>query len=497
MAYTIKHYIEGAWTADADASMHPIYNPATGEQSGEVAFATDQDIANAVEAAQSAFHDWSTTTPLKRARVIFKFKDLLEAHSDELAELVTAEHGKTLADAKGSVARGIELTEFICGVPNMLKGSYSENVGTEVDSYTIRQPLGVCVGVTPFNFPVMVPIWMFVPAIACGNTFILKPSEKDPSAPMRMAELMQEAGLPDGVLNVVHGDKNTVDALITHEKVQAVSCIGSTPVAEHIYQTAVGKGKRAQAFGGAKNHCIVMPDADLDEAASAIAGAAFGSAGERCMAISVAVVVGDKIADALLEKLEANSKQLRISSGTEEDVDMGPLVTAEHRQRVVDYINKGVEEGATLVVDGREFRADDYPNGFFLGACIFDNVATTMRIYQEEIFGPVLCIVRVPDFASALRLVNEHPFGNGTAIFTRDGDTAHTFATQVQVGMVGINVAIPVPVAYHAFGGWKRSVFGDTSLHSEESVRFYTKSKTVTQRWPHGPLVGQFDMPHH
>ncbi len=484
MSYAVEHFIAGQRVAGSDDSYHDLYNPATGSVAGRVAFASSKEINEAVASALAAYPKWAAVTPLRRARVLFKFKTLLEQHTDELAEWVTAEHGKTLVDSKASIGRGIELVEFACGIPNLLKGSYSEHVGTGVDSYTVRQPLGVCVGITPFNFPVMIPIWMFVSAIACGNTFVLKPSEKDPSAPLRLAELMQEAGLPDGVLNVVQGDKTVVNELITHPDVSAVSCIGSTPVAEHIYQTAIAHGKRAHAFGGAKNHCIVMPDADLDEAANAISAAAFGSAGERCMALSVVVAVGDQVADELVKRFKKHINALKIAEGTHPKADMGPLITAEHRERVKHYVDLGVEEGATLLVDGRIHDIVNREPGFFMGASLFDHVEPTMRIYREEIFGPVLSIVRVNDFDRALQLVNEHEYGNGTCIFTRDGGTARDFATRVQVGMVGINVPVPVPVAYHEFGGWKRSVFGDTHLHGRESIRFYTKVKTITQRWP-------------
>lgn len=496
MTYTIPHFINGKKQADSHDKYHKVYNPALGTVAGNVAFANEKEINQAIAAAKIAFPEWANTIPLRRARVIFKFKELLEKNIDELAELITREHGKVLADARGSILRGIELTEFACGIPNLLKGNFSENVGTNVDSYTMRQPLGVCVGVTPFNFPVMVPIWMFVPAIACGNTFILKPSEKDPSAPLRLAELMQEAGLPSGVLNVVHGAKEAVDRLITHADVVAVSCVGSTPVAEYIYKMAIAHGKRAHTFGGAKNHCLVMEDANVNEAAEAVANAAYGSAGERCMAVSVVVAVGDKVADTLVNRIQEKIKTLKIAPGTDPKAEMGPLITKAHLQRVKNYVDIGVKEGAKLVVDGRDFALADYEKGFFMGPCLFDQVKPDMRIYREEIFGPVLVIVRVPDFNSALELVNKHEYGNGTAIFTRNGSLARAFASRVQVGMVGINVPIPVPVAYHTFGGWKQSLFGDTYLHSDESVKFYTKSKTVTMRWPKEEKASYY-MPHH
>jgi len=483
MAYQVQNYIAGKNVSSVEADTHELFNPAQGEMIAKVVYATDLEVEQAVCAAKNAFVTWSALTPLRRARVIFKFKELLEKNTDKLAQLVTHEHGKVLADAKASISRAIELVEFSCGMPHLLKGSYSQNVGTDIDSYTIRQPLGVCVGVTPFNFPVMVPIWMFIPAIACGNTFILKPSEKDPSAPVLLAELMHEAGLPAGVLNVLHGEKAVVEKLITHPDVSAVSCVGSTPVAQSIYQTSIVHGKRAQSFGGAKNHCVVLPDADLDGAASAIVGAAFGSAGERCMALSVVVAVGDAVADALIERMNPIIEKLKIGSGLEVDVDMGPLISRQHLDRVQSYVDTGVEEGAKLVIDGRKVLVAGYENGFFMGACLFDEVTPSMHIYREEIFGPVLCVLRVASLDDALQLINNCPYGNGTAIFTRDGGCARSFATKVQVGMVGVNVPIPVPVAYHTFGGWKQSMFGDIQMHGSESMRFYTRSKSITQRW--------------
>lgn len=484
MTKIIGHFIQGKFAADKNDRKHDIYNPATGKVTAEVAFASPQEVESAIEAAKNAFPAWSTLTPLKRARVIFKYKELLEKNIDKLSQLLSAEHGKVLDDAKGEVLRAIELVEFTCGMPYLLKGSYSENVGTNVDSYTIRQPLGVCVGITPFNFPIMISNWMYAPAIACGNTFVLKPSEKDPTCVMLLAELMQEAGLPDGVLNVVNGDKESVDILITHPDVSAVSCVGSTPVAEHIYKTAIAHGKRSHTFGGAKNHCLIMPDADIDEAAEALLGAAYGAAGERCMAISVAVTIGDEVGDALVERLKDKVPHLKIAPGTKAGAEMGPLVTQQHLERVKSYVDIGVEEGAELIVDGRDFELPGHKGGFFMGGCLFDKVKPEMRIYKEEIFGPVLCIVRVPDLESAITLVNANEYGNGVAIFTRDGESAHRFAHKVTVGMVGINVPIPVPIAYHAFGGWKRSLFGDVHMHGDESVRFYTRSKTITSRWP-------------
>lgn len=496
MTYHVSHFINGHIIPSSGQTLS-IYNPATGEVIGDVALADLNVVEQAIDAAKAAFPSWSATTPLKRARILFKFKTLLEQHAEELARLVTQEHGKTLSDARGSVQRGIDVVEFVCGVPNLLKGSYSEDVATEMDSYSVRQPLGVCVGITPFNFPVMIPLWMFPMAIACGNTFVLKPSEKDPSCSIRLAQLAKEAGLPDGVLNVVQGDKEVVDSLLMSPIVKAVSFVGSTPVAELVYQTATAQGKRVQAFGGAKNHCIVMPDADLDQAADAIVSAAYGSAGERCMAISVAVAVGDKLADDLIKKIKPMVENLKIGAGTVPEMEMGPLVTQSHWERVKSYIDLGVQEGAELVIDGRKLKPKGQENGFFMGGSLFDKVTPEMRIYKEEIFGPVLIIVRVPTFENALKLINEHEFGNGTAIFTRDGNAARTFANRVQVGMVGINIPIPVPVAYHSFGGWKRSMFGDIHMHGQEGVQFYTKLKTITQRWLKTKNGTDFSMPTH
>lgn len=474
-----------------------VYNPATGVVSQQIQSATTSDIEAAVALAKSAFPAWAQTPALKRARVLFSFKELLEKNIDTLAAMVTREHGKVLDDARGSVLRGIELVEFMCGAPHLLKGQFSENVANDIDTHTIRQPLGICLGVTPFNFPVMVPIWMMIPAIACGNTFILKPSEKDPSAPLFLAELLQQAGLPEGVLQVLNGDKTVVEQLLHHPDIVAASCVGSTPVAQYIYETAIKQGKRAQAFGGAKNHCIVMPDANLQEAASAIAGAAFGSAGERCMALSAVVAVGDVVADGLVEQLTQHAQELIIGPGDNATSQIGPLISAEHKQKVVDYIALGEQEGAQLIVDGRT-HACLAEAGFFLGASLFDRVTSSMRIYREEIFGPVLVVLRAQSFSEALELINQHEFGNGTAIFTSDGHTAREFATQVQVGMVGINVPIPVPVSYHSFGGWKASMFGDIAMHGDESIRFYTKPKTVTSRWPkNAALDSGLHMPAH
>jgi len=493
--HTIEHFINGKTVKGRSGRYGDVFNPATGEVAKKVSLATKEEVGEAVAAAEAAFPKWAATPPLQRARVMFKFKTLIEQHMDELAAIITAEHGKVLSDAKGSVIRGLEVVEFVCGIPHLLKGEFSENVGTNVDSWAMRQPLGVCAGITPFNFPAMVPMWMFPVAIATGNTFVLKPSERDPSCSVRLAELAKEAGLPDGVLNVVHGDKESVDAILADPRIQAVSFVGSTPIAEYVYHTGAAHNKRVQALGGAKNHMVIMPDADMDQATDALMGAGYGSAGERCMAISVAVAVG-KAADALMERLVPRVRALKIGPGTDPEVEMGPLVTKTHLDKVRGYVDLGVKEGAKLVVDGRDFRMQGYEKGFFIGGCLFDDVKPNMRIYKEEIFGPVLSVVRVPDFDQGLKLVNDHEYGNGTAIFTRDGDAARAFSTQCKVGMVGVNVPIPVPVAFHSFGGWKRSLFGDMNAYGPEGVRFYTKTKTVTSRWPTGIRAGaEFIMP--
>lgn len=492
----LPHHVDGVlWPGNQPGRQGVVYNPATGESRLRVAFASRTDTEQAIAVAARAAPAWAATPPLQRARVLFRFKALIEQHRDELAALITAEHGKVLADSRGEVTRGLEVVEFACGIPHLLKGEFSENVGSGVDSWSLRQPVGVCAGITPFNFPAMVPLWMFPVAIACGNTFVLKPSEKDPSCPLRLAELLTEAGLPHGVLNVVNGDREAVDTLLTHPQVGAVSFVGSTPVAQHVYRTAADHGKRVQALGGAKNHMVVLPDADMELAANALMGAAYGSAGERCMAISVAVAVGDS-GDRLVRALQPKLANLKIGSGMA-DVDMGPLVTGEHRDRVRGYIDTGVTEGATLVVDGRSVRVPGGDGGFFLGASLFDLVTPAMRIYREEIFGPVLVVVRVGTFGEALQLVNDHEFGNGTAIFTRDGRAAREFASGVAAGMVGINVPIPVPMAFHSFGGWKRSLFGDLHVHGPDGVRFYTRLKTVTARWFASDAAGgaDFQMP--
>ena len=496
MAETLYHYIGGERVAGAGGRTGDVTNPATGEVIAQVPFASGDEVRQAIQTAAKAHPEWAAVTPQNRARVMFRFKALIEANMDELAELTSREHGKTLSDAKGSITRGIEVVEYACGIAQVLKGEFSENVGTNVDSYSVRQPLGVCAGITPFNFPAMVPMWMFPMAIAAGNTFVLKPSEKVPSTSLRLAELLEEAGAHPGVLNVVNGDKEAVDTLLTDPTVQAVSFVGSTPIAEYIYQTGTANGKRVQALGGAKNHMVVMPDADLDQATDALMGAAYGSAGERCMAISVAVTVGDKVADALIDQLKPRVESLRIGPYNDPDADMGPLVTRQHYEKVKNYIDVGVEEGANLVVDGRGFSLQGYEDGNFIGGSIFDRVKPDMRIYKEEIFGPVLAVVRADSYDEALGLVNDHEFGNGTAIFTRDGDAARDFTTRTKVGMVGVNVPIPVPVAYHSFGGWKRSLFGDHHMHGPEGVRFYTKLKTITERWPSGIRQGaEFIMP--
>jgi len=496
MIETLQHYINGQRVAGTSGRHADIYNPALGTVKARVPLATAEEVARAVEAAKAAFPVWAAATPLKRARVMSKFKELLEDHAAELAAIVTSEHGKVLDDAMGEVTRGLEVVEFACGGPHLLKGEVSENVGTNVDSHSLRQPLGVVAGITPFNFPVMVPMWMFPVAIACGNTFILKPSERDPSASMMVADLFKQAGLPDGVFNVVHGDKTAVDALLTHPDVQAISFVGSTPIARYIYSTGAAHGKRVQALGGAKNHMVIMPDADMDKAVDALMGAAYGSAGERCMAISVAVAVTDAVGDELVKRLSERIATMKVGPGTDPKAHMGPLVTREHRDRVKGYVDIGVEEGATLVVDGRPYKDPQSPEGFFLGASLFDNVKPHMRIYKEEIFGPVLSIVRVPNYRAAVDLINAHEFGNGTAIFTRDGDSARAFAHEIQVGMVGVNVPIPVPMAFHSFGGWKNSLFGDHHMHGPEGVRFYTRLKTITTRWPTGIRAGaDFVMP--
>ena len=493
---TIQNAIGGKLIQSLSTRTQPVFNPATGEASATLPLSTLDEINAAVASAKAAFPAWAATTPMKRARIMFKFKHLLDQHADEIARAISNEHGKVHDDAMGEVARGIDCVEFACGIPQLLKGEFSRNVGPSIDTYSDRQPLGVVAGITPFNFPAMVPMWMYPIAIACGNTFILKPSERDPSAPMLAWQLFMDAGLPEGVLNVVHGDKEAVDALLDHPDVKAVSFVGSTPIAEYVYQRGTRAGKRVQALGGAKNHMIVMPDADLDQAADALMGAGYGSAGERCMAISVAVPVGDKIADALVAKLKPRVEALKIGPATDKDAEMGPIVSKVQRDKIVGYIDAGVAAGAELVVDGRGFSLQGYENGFFVGGTLFDHVKPDMKIYREEIFGPVLSVVRAQTYQDAVDLIHGHEYANGTAIFTRDGDAAREFADKIEVGMVGINVPIPVPVAYHSFGGWKRSIFGDHSIYGPEGVHFYTRLKTVTTRWPAGIKGGaEFTFP--
>ena len=460
----IQHYINGKIVSGDSKRKGKVFNPATGAQESEVILGTKSDLDKAVENANKAFLSWSAKPAIQRARIIFKYKELIEKNSDEITKLIVSEHGKVYEDAKGSLTRGLEVVEFACGIPQMLKGEFTENVGTDIDSWSIRQPLGVCAGITPFNFPAMVPMWMFPMAIACGNTFVLKPSEKDPSCSLKLAELFTEAGLPEGVLNVVNGDKEVVDAILTNKDIKAVSFVGSTPIAKYIYENAAKNEKRVQALGGAKNHCVVMPDCDLDQAVNGLMGAAYGSAGERCMAQSVAVAVGN-IGDKLVSELSKKVEVLKVGPGMDKNSEMGPLVTKEHLEKVRGYVDLGVKEGAELVVDGRKIKLQGYENGFYIGGCLFDHVKKEMRIYKEEIFGPVLSVVRVKDF---------------------DGDVGRTFANKIKVGMVGINIPIPVPVAFHSFGGWKRSLFGDQHMHGPEGVRFYTKLKTITSRWPSG-----------
>ena len=481
----IEHFINGKIVPGVSERKGKVFNPAIGKQESEVRLASAKDLHSAVQKAKTAFETWSNVTPIQRARIIFKYKELIEKNSDLLAKMIVSEHGKVYEDAKGSLTRGLEVVEFACGIPQMLKGDFTENVGTNIDSWSMRQPLGVCAGITPFNFPAMVPMWMFPMAIACGNTFILKPSEKDPSCPLKLAELFSEAGLPDGVLNVVNGDKEVVDAILEHKEISAVSFVGSTPIAKYIYENAAKNEKRVQALGGAKNHCVVMPDCDLDQAVNGLMGAAYGSAGERCMAQSVAVAVGN-VGDKLVGELSKKVEALKIGPGMDKSSEMGPLVTKEHLERVRGYVDLGIKEGADLVVDGRDIKLQGYEDGYYIGGCLFDNVKKDMRIYKEEIFGPVLSVVRAKDFDEALNLINDHEFGNGTSIYTRDGDAGRTFANKIKVGMVGINIPIPVPVAFHSFGGWKRSLFGDQHMHGPEGVRFYTKLKTITSRWPSG-----------
>ncbi|MCI5078321.1 CoA-acylating methylmalonate-semialdehyde dehydrogenase [Oricola sp.] len=481
---TIRNAINGKLALSSSTRSQPVFNPATGEESAVLPLSTAAELDEAVAAAKAALPAWRDMPPLKRARYMFKFKELLDAHVDDIARAISKEHGKTHDDALGEVARGVEVVEFACGIPHLLKGEFSRNVGPSIDSHADRQPLGVVAGITPFNFPAMVPLWMYPIAVACGNTFILKPSERDPSAPMLVYELFKQAGFPDGVLNVVHGDKEIVDAILDHPDIKAVSFVGSTPIAEYVYSRGTAAGKRVQALGGAKNHMVVMPDADMDKAADALMGAGYGSAGERCMAISVAVPVGEETADRLVSALKPKVEALKIGPSSDPDAEMGPLVTKQAQERVLGYIDRGVEEGADLVVDGRGFSLQGYEDGYFVGGTLFDRVTTDMTIYKEEIFGPVLSVVRTESYEEAVAMIDKHEYGNGTAIFTRNGDAARDFADRIEVGMVGVNVPIPVPVAYHSFGGWKRSLFGDHSIYGSEGVRFYTRLKTVTTRWP-------------
>ncbi len=486
----ITHFIGGKHVKGTSGRFADGWEPMTGEQISRIPLASAAEVRMAVENAKAAQPGWAATNPQRRARVMMKFVDLLNRDYDSLAELLAREHGKTIADAKGDIQRGLEVAEFAIGIPHLLKGEYTEGAGPGIDIYSLRQALGVVAGITPFNFPAMIPMWKFAPAIACGNAFILKPSERDPGVPLKLAELMLEAGLPPGILNVVNGDKEAVDAILDDPDISAVGFVGSTPIAAYIYCRAAENGKRVQCFGGAKNHMVIMPDADMDQAVDALIGAGYGSAGERCMAVSVAVPVGKGTADELVKRLVPRVESLKIGPSTDSSADYGPLVTKAHLEKVKDYVELGIQEGAKLLVDGRNFKLQGYENGFYLGGCLFDNVTPDMRIYREEIFGPVLSVVRADDYETALRLCTDHEYGNGVAIFTRDGDAARDFTARVQVGMVGVNVPIPVPLSYYTFGGWKRSGFGDLNQHGPDSIRFYTKTKTVTQRWPSGVKEG-------
>ena len=492
----IGHFIDGTEVRGLSGRFGKVFDPNTGEVQGHIAMAKQSEVEHAIAVAAAAQPAWAATNPQRRARVLFKFLELVQNDYDDLAALLSSEHGKTHADARGDIQRGLEVVEFACGIPHLLKGEFTEGGGPGIDLYSMRQPLGVVCGITPFNFPAMIPMWKFAPALACGNAFILKPSERAPSVPMRLAELLHEAGLPAGVFGVVNGDKEAVDTLLTDPRVRAIGFVGSSNIAEYIYSTGCANGKRVQCFGGAKNHMIIMPDADIDQAVDALIGAGYGSAGERCMAISVAVPVGQKTADILIKKLAPRVESLKIGPSSDRQADYGPMITRAHLEKVRDYVDIGVHEGAKLLVDGRGFKLQGYENGFFMGGCLFDAVEPHMRIYKEEIFGPVLSIVRAKDYEEALRLPSEHDYGNGVAIFTRDGDTARDFVARVNVGMVGVNFAIPVPLAYHTFGGWKRSGFGDLNQHGPDAVRFYTKTKTVTSRWPSGTKEGsEFTIP--
>ena len=490
MTREINHFINGQHVAGTSGRTGDVFNPNTGEVQAKVALATADEVRSAVAAAEKAFPDWRATNPQRRARVMFEFKHLVEKNMDQLAEMLSNEHGKVIADSKGDVQRGLEVIEFACGIPHLMKGEYTEGAGPGIDVYSMRQPLGVVAGITPFNFPAMIPMWMFGVAIACGNTFVCKPSEKDPSVPMRLAELFMEAGGPAGVLNVVNGDKEAVDTILTDPTIQAVSFVGSSAIAEYIYATGTAHGKRVQAMGGAKNHAIILPDADLDRVVDDLIGSAYGSAGERCMALPVAVPVGKEIGDELVTRLKPRVESLVVGVSTDPDANYGPLVTKEHMAKVKGFVDQGVQEGADLVVDGRNFTLQGYENGNFMGGCLFDNVSPEMESYKEEIFGPVLQIVRADNYEDAVALPSKHQYGNGVAIYTQDGDAAREFASNVNVGMVGVNVPIPVPLAYHTFGGWKRSAYGGVNQHGPEGVRFYTKIKTVTSRWPTGVRSG-------
>ncbi len=493
----LTHFINGSHVKGKSGRFADVFNPATGEVQSKVPLANAAEVAAAVEGAKAVQPEWAATNPQRRARIMMRFVELLNRDMDKLAEALSREHGKTIPDAKGDVQRGLEVAEFCIGAPHLLKGEFTDSAGPGIDMYSMRQPIGIAAGITPFNFPAMIPMWKFCPAIACGNAFILKPSERDPSVPLMLAELMQEAGLPDGILQVVNGDKEAVDAILDNEDISGIGFVGSTPIAEYIYSRGTANGKRVQCFGGAKNHMIIMPDADLDQAADALIGAGYGAAGERCMAISVAVPVGDATADALIERLVTRIEKLKVGPYTAgNDVDYGPLVTAAAKEKVLGLVNSGIEQGAKLVVDGRDFSLQGYEDGFFVGPHLFDNVTSDMDIYTQEIFGPVLSTVRAKTYEEALKLAMDHEYGNGTAIYTRDGDTARNFANRVNVGMVGINVPIPVPLAYHTFGGWKKSVFGDLNQHGPDAFRFYTRTKTVTSRWPSGIKEGgEFSMP--
>jgi malonate-semialdehyde dehydrogenase (acetylating)/methylmalonate-semialdehyde dehydrogenase len=496
MVKEIGHFIGGKLVAGTSGRFADVFDPNTGEVQAKVALASEAELKAAVADAKAAQPAWAATNPQRRARVMTKFVELVNAEKEELAQMLSSEHGKTIPDSHGDIQRGVEVCEFATGIPHLLKGEYTQNAGPGIDIYSMRQALGVTAGITPFNFPAMIPMWKFAPAIACGNAFILKPSERDPSVPMRLAELMMEAGLPAGILNVVNGDKASVDAILDDEDIQAVGFVGSTAIAEYVYSRGCAAGKRVQCFGGAKNHMIIMPDADMDQAVDALIGAGYGSAGERCMAISVAVPVGEDTANRLVSKLMPRVENLRIGPSTDREADYGPVVTGQALERIRDYVEVGINEGATLAVDGRDFKMQGYENGYFMGGCLFDNVTKDMRIYKEEIFGPVLSVVRAKNYEEALDLPMSHEYGNGVAIYTRDGDAARDFADRINIGMVGVNVPIPVPLAYYTFGGWKKSSFGDLNQHGPDSVRFYTRTKTVTSRWPSGIKDGaEFSIP--